>query len=147
MKHLWNNIKTEASGWQKLKTLILWKLVSLFLNLQGSTSQTELNKEKQGYLQTFIWYHSSRNTQTYPTQASGPADLMLSDMTFTSCPAPWKAPGVLSYSLRLSLCYLPPPRCLFGALSALVWYWLSLAIHRQHIGTAASQHRGAAKHD
>lgn len=39
-----------------------------------------------------------RKSQIHPTQASGPADLMLSDMTFTSYPAPWKAPWVLSLS-------------------------------------------------
>lgn len=49
------------------------------------------NKKTLRWLESISWYHSL--TQMHPTLANGPADLMLSDMTFTSCAAPWKPPG------------------------------------------------------
>lgn len=86
------------------------------------------NKETLRCLESLSWYHSLRNTQRHHTQASSPPDLMLSDMTFTSRPAQWKAPQVISPSLSLSLPFPSPPIpcCLFGALPAMVWYQLSL---------------------
>lgn len=67
---------------------------------------------------------------------SSPDDLMLSDMTFTSRPAPWNCPP--GYALTVSAHTHIHTCCLFGALCALVHHLLSLAIHRQHRGSATS---------
>lgn len=65
-------------------------------------------------------------------QASGPADLMLSDVTFASGPAsPHHPPGAPRRSLAP-----PPPRA--GAPPAPLPYLLSLAIRSQHVAAAAA---------
>lgn len=59
----------------------------------------------RAFYDTILW-----GAQTHPTQASGPADLMLSDMTFTSSPAPWKAPPTHPFpGCSPSLSTSPPP--------------------------------------
>lgn len=76
-----------------------------------------------------------------PAQASGPADLMLSDMTFMSCPAPWKAPRVL---------FLPLTSPHRAACLGLFLLWPSTYCHLllgDSTGTATAQHTGAAEHD
>lgn len=98
------------------------------------------NKETLRCLESLSWYHSLRNTQRHHTQASSPPDLMLSDMTFTSRPAQWKAPQVISPSLSLSLPFPSPPNTMLP-----VWCSPSYGlvptvtcIHRQHAGTTTN---------
>lgn len=107
------------------------------------------NKETLRCLESLSWYHSLRNTQRHHTQASSPPDLMLSDMTFTSRPAQWKAPQVISPSLSLSLPFPSPPNTMLP-----VWCSPSYGliptvtcIHRQHAGTTTKHAKHAAKHD
>lgn len=107
------------------------------------------NKETLRCLESLSWYHSLRNTQRHHTQASSPPDLMLSDMTFTSRPAQWKAPQVISPCLSLSLPFPSPPPQYHVACLVLSQLWSGTNCHLYSPATHRHnhQHADAAKHD